>query len=83
MPVVSAKYWNGVHGANNTPADVEQDEEGLQTTANGMISVAKPIEFDEEKFNVELEDLIKASFAESDDIRSLIAGIVPTYKPKN
>ena len=31
MPVVSANYWNGVHGANNTPADVEQDEEGLQT----------------------------------------------------
>lgn len=31
MPVVSANYWNGVHGANNTPADVEKDEEGLQT----------------------------------------------------
>ena len=31
MPVVSANYWNGVHGANNTPADVEQDGEGLQT----------------------------------------------------
>jgi len=59
------------------------DEEGLQTTANGMISVAKPIEFDEEKFTAQLDSLIKASFAESDDIRSLIAGIVPTYKPKN
>ena len=31
MPVVSANYWNGVHGGNNTPADVEKDEEGLQT----------------------------------------------------
>ncbi len=31
MPVVSANYWNGVHGANNTPTDVEKDEEGLQT----------------------------------------------------
>ncbi len=31
MPVVSANYWNGVHGANNTPADVEKDGEGLQT----------------------------------------------------
>lgn len=31
MPVVSANYWNGVHGANDTPSDVEKDEEGLQT----------------------------------------------------
>lgn len=31
MPVVSANYWNGVHGANNAPTDVEKDEEGLQT----------------------------------------------------
>lgn len=29
MPVVSANYWNMVHGAS--PADVEQDLEGLQT----------------------------------------------------
>ena len=31
MPIVSANYWNGVHGANNTGADVLKDEEGLQT----------------------------------------------------
>ena len=29
MPIVSAQYWNMVHG--NTPADVECDEEGLGT----------------------------------------------------
>lgn len=29
MPVVSANYWNQVHGSN--PAEVEKDEEGLQT----------------------------------------------------
>ncbi len=29
MPVVSSNYWNQVHG--NTPEEVEQDEEGLQT----------------------------------------------------
>lgn len=28
MPVVSANYWNQVHG--NLPAEVEKDEEGLQ-----------------------------------------------------
>ncbi len=29
MPIVSSKYWNMVHG--NTPEEVMQDEEGLQT----------------------------------------------------
>ncbi len=29
MPVVSSQYWNQVHG--NTPEEVRQDVEGLQT----------------------------------------------------
>ena len=29
MPVVSSQYWNQVHG--NSPAEVLQDEEGIQT----------------------------------------------------
>ena len=29
MPVVSSNYWNQVHGSN--PAEVKQDEEGMQT----------------------------------------------------
>ena len=29
MPIVTSQYWNMVHG--NTPAEVEQDLEGLQT----------------------------------------------------
>ncbi|MBQ2662787.1 MAG: flavodoxin family protein, partial [Clostridia bacterium] len=29
MPVVSSQYWNQVHG--NTPDEVRQDLEGLQT----------------------------------------------------
>jgi multimeric flavodoxin WrbA len=29
MPIVSAQYWNMVHG--NTPEEVLQDEEGMQT----------------------------------------------------
>lgn len=32
MPVVSSTYWNHVHG--NTPEEVEQDPEGLQTMTN-------------------------------------------------
>lgn len=32
MPIVSSTYWNAVHG--NTPAEVEQDKEGLATMTN-------------------------------------------------
>ncbi len=32
MPIISSTYWNEVHG--NTPAEVKQDIEGLQTMRN-------------------------------------------------
>ncbi len=32
MPVISSTYWNEVHG--NTPDEVRQDEEGMQTMRN-------------------------------------------------
>ena len=47
MPVVSSQYWNQVHGANNTPSDVEADEEGLQTVrtlARNMVWMLKCID---------------------------------------
>lgn len=45
MPIVSSNYWNQVHG--NSPEEVLQDEEGLQTVrvlANNMSWLLKCIE---------------------------------------
>ncbi len=45
MPVVSSQYWNSVHG--NTPDEVRQDLEGLQTMrtlANNMAWLMRCIE---------------------------------------
>lgn len=45
MPIVSSQYWNQVHG--NTPEQVRQDEEGLQTMrtlGNNMAWLLKCIE---------------------------------------
>lgn len=45
MPVVSSQYWNQVHG--NTPEEVRQDEEGMQTMrtlGNNMAWLLKCIE---------------------------------------
>ena len=46
MPVVSSNYWNMVHG--NTPDEILQDKEGLQTMENlgkNMAWLLKCIEF--------------------------------------
>lgn len=50
MPIVSSQYWNQVHG--NTPEEVKQDEEGMQTVrtlANNMAWLLKCIEAGKEK----------------------------------
>jgi multimeric flavodoxin WrbA len=66
MPVVSANYWNGVHGANNTPADVEQDEEGLQTMrllGNNMAWLLRCIQLGKEQgIQPETEPKLRTNF---------------------
>ena len=45
MPIVSSQYWNMVHG--NTPEEVREDEEGMQTMrtlGNNMAWLLKSIE---------------------------------------
>ena len=59
------------------------DEEGLRKTEeNPEISIAEPIPMDDEEFVSQLEELDKESRAESQNIRELIAKMVPTYKYK-
>ena len=56
------------------------DEEGLKKTANRMIFIGKPIEFNSEEFEDQLEQLIADARAESGDIRNRIKEIVPTFQ---
>lgn len=55
------------------------NEEGLKETANKMIRIGKPIEYDAEEFERQLEKLAKASKNEEGDIRALVKEIVSTY----
>lgn len=57
-------------------------EEGMQKTANKMISIGKPIKFDEDKFMMQLENLKAYVENEPADIREWVKEIVPTYVPK-
>ncbi len=56
------------------------DEEGLQKTPNGLINIANPIQLDEEKLWSSLDELYKAAYAETPDMKELISKLVPTYK---
>ena len=55
-------------------------EEGLKETANRMIYIGRPIEYDDELFERQLERLQQASVNESQDIRTLVQEIVPGYQ---
>ena len=54
-------------------------EEGLKETKNKLIHIGQPIEFDEEEFLKDLEELYRTMYDESLDIRAIIHRIVPTY----
>ena len=55
------------------------NEEGLKQTANKMIHIGKPIEYDEAEFEKQLERLRKVSLDEEGDVREIVKEIVPTY----
>ena len=58
------------------------EEEGMQQTANKMISIGQPIQLDEEKFLQQLAELKEYVVTEPCDIREHVKAIVPTYVPK-
>ena len=58
------------------------EEEGLKKTPNNLIFIGKPIEFDDNKFLLELAELKSACYHEVDNIREKVQALVPTYHPK-
>ena len=56
-------------------------EEGLKNTPNRLIHIGCPIPFNMDKFIVQLEELMLASYENRDDVRGLVEAMVPTYHP--
>ena len=54
-------------------------EEGLKETENKLIHIGQPIEFDENEFFAALDNLRKAMYDDTVDMRAIFSGIVPTY----
>ena len=58
------------------------DEEGMQTTPNGLINIANPIKLDETNLWSKLDELYAAAYRETDEMKRLVAELVTTYKPQ-
>lgn len=57
-------------------------EEGLERTANNLIHIAHPMEFDIKKFMDDLANLSRSVYERKEDIFTRIEQLVPTYHRK-
>ncbi len=72
--------FTGLRPGEKMYEELLMDEEGLKKTANKMIFIGKPIEFDAEIFERQLDRLIADARKEDKDIRRDIKEIVETYQ---
>ncbi|WP_346997409.1 polysaccharide biosynthesis protein [Coprococcus comes] len=71
--------YTGLRPGEKLYEELLTKEEGLQKTANDLIFIGKPLEFDEVHFLSQLRELEKAAMEESPDIKEKVAGIISTY----
>lgn len=74
--------YTGLRPGEKLYEEILTDEEGLQKTANNLIYIGKPLEFNEVHFLSELKMLEEAASAESRDVKEIVSRIVPTYHIK-
>ena len=72
--------FTGLRPGEKMYEELLMDDEGLKKTANRMIYIGKPIEFDEEKFEEQLERLAREVKQESGDVRKTVKEMVGTYQ---
>ena len=75
---IEIKY-TGLRPGEKLYEELLTKEEGLKKTANALIFVGKPLEFDEVHFLSKLKELEEKANSESYEIKELVADIVPTY----
>lgn len=71
--------FTGLRPGEKLYEELLMSEEGLQSTENELIHIGKPIEFDEEQFCHQLEELDQWSRQDCQDIKEKVMEIVPTY----
>ena len=72
--------FTGLRPGEKMYEELLMNEEGLKKTANEMIFIGRPIEFDKDEFKAQLDKLAEIATNESADVREMIREIVPTYQ---
>ena len=78
IPIV----FTGLRPGEKLYEELLMNEEGMQDTPNKLIHIGKPIEFDMERFEGQLEELYPIANQDGDRIREAVMKIVTTYHPK-
>ena len=72
--------YTGLRPGEKLFEEMLMSEEGLRRTDNKLIYIGNPIEMDKSIFFEQLKSLQKSCYANSDDIKQLVANMVKTYK---
>ena len=78
IPIV----FTGLRPGEKLYEELLMNEEGMQDTPNKLIHIGKPIEFDMERFEEQLEELYVIANEDGDGIREDVMRIVGTYHPE-
>ena len=73
--------YTGLRPGEKLFEELLMDEEGMKKTKNKMIYIGNPLEMDDEVFEQQILQLDRASRLESEEIKTIVASIVPTYNP--
>ncbi len=71
--------YTGLRPGEKLYEEMLMEEEGLSETENALIHIGKPLVFDGDTFLNKLNDLYTAAYAETDNMKELVADLVPTY----
>ncbi len=74
--------FTGLRPGEKLYEELLMEEEGLEVTANKLIYVGRPIEFEQAGFIDKLESLREAAYNEDRDMKELVRELVPTYQPE-
>ncbi|MCH5266432.1 MAG: polysaccharide biosynthesis protein [Lachnospiraceae bacterium] len=71
--------YTGLRPGEKKYEEMLMNEEGLQETENARIHIGKPLVFDGELFLERLNSLYDAAYSETENIKEIVADMVPTY----